>query len=91
MDPKLIQFWNEARLQLISFRAGFDPTQPTDAQINVLKNQLESTARQIDTNRRTSLYNLPSLYQDQMDATSSKTVYLATKWVKDGRPTVPTI
>lgn len=86
MDPALVQqFWNEARLQLLSFRAN----QP--ASTEMLKARLEEGARRIDSNRRTSLYNLPSLYQVRFNEIIGDALYVANKWLKDGKPQVPTV
>lgn len=66
-DTTMQQIWNEFRLQLLNFRASFS-TATTDAdkaaRFQTLAARLEENAHRIDTNRRTSPYNLPSLYQD---------------------------
>jgi len=91
MDPALLQaFWNEARLQLLNFHA--KPSSGDDAaDLAALATRLESEARRIDTNRRTSPYNLPSLTQEAMTKVIGDTMYVAKLWVKAGRPPVPTV
>ena len=93
MDP-IQPYWNQCRLMLVNFRATTNCSNTPDEQATALKTlaaNLETQARSIDPNRRTSNYNLPSLFQDPMTALASKTVYLATTWLKDGCPQVPTI
>lgn len=95
MNDTLMQmYWSQARLLLVNFRATNNCSMSADEKAAALKTlaaNLESSARSTDPNRRTSPYNLPSLYQDQMTALASKTVFLATKWLSDGCPAVPAI
>lgn len=81
MDDTLQKYWNAARSLLLQFRGGsFDGS--TD-QLHAL---LLSQASSIDPNYRTSPYNLPSLYQDQINAIKGNTVRLAQKWLDAGKP-----
>ncbi len=73
------------------------PLPDAQAAIAAMRAELLTEAQQIDPNRRTSPYNLPSLHQEgwgdsrNVDAILSKTVYLANKWLTDGRPPVPIV
>ncbi len=86
MDETVQRYWNEARSLLLQFRAG-----AFDGSTELLHGALLAAAQQIDTNYRTSPYNLPSLHQDQINAIKGNTVRLAKKWLADGRPQVPTV
>lgn len=93
MDP-ITSFWNESRLQLLTFRASLNSSSTADqkaAALQALQQRLQATEQTMDPNHRTSPYNLPSLYQEQMDGILSKTMYLANKWLADGMPVVPNV
>lgn len=89
MNDALLRFWGECRLQLLAFRASSgDGSTPDPA---ALKQKLMAQAVNFDPDRRTSPYNMKSILQDQMDAMISNAVYLAAKWIKDGKPQTPTV
>lgn len=98
MDEKQ-RFWNLARTSLQSFRNLNQNTDLKTAQtaIDAMRAELLQEAQVIDPNRRTNPYNLPSLHQDgwndptSIDQILSKLVYLANKWLTDGRPPVPIV
>jgi hypothetical protein len=92
MDPIIIQnFWNQTRMLLVNFRATTNSGTDKPTALAGLEQRINSAATTLDPDRRTNPYNLPSLYQDQMDAISSKAMYLANKWINDGMPPVPNV
>lgn len=83
MDPKTVElFWNRARMALLNFRASQPQT------VETFKQRLEEAARECDMNRRTSLYNLPSLYQVEFNRIIGDALFVAAKWLKEGKPQV---
>jgi hypothetical protein len=86
MDDTIQRYWNAAHSLLLQFRAG-----AFGGSTDQLHSALLETARNIDTNYRSSPYNLPSLYQDQINLIKGQTVKLAQKWLNDGKPQVPAV
>jgi len=94
VDETIQRFWSVCRSRLTMFRAGIsnetDPaTYPT--KLAQLKAGLEEEAHALDSNRRTSPYNMKSRHQEEMDAMASNVLYLAKKWLDAGRPPVPIV